>query len=227
MKILSNYKDFYDYLSCPTDRVFKRIQSYSEFDKSKEHDIPSTTPRFPDFVFDISSSIGVHEFLEFGILNILGNTRPIMVKVRNNVIKIIDGWDLELFKSRFYGGRERGLLWETINMVMQRNISKTIKQSNEMFEFYNTQNIPIPWFVTFLPVRAGLSQYVWRLPPLKLFVDVVGGSTCFNNVELLMQQIEQFLWKDCDVKSKPVPNAVKVLSHGFDEKSFRKDKKQS
>lgn len=73
-----------------------------------------------------------------------------------------------------------------------------------------------------LVLTADLDTWIIANPPLSKFSWILEE----HKPEEVFQDIEQFLWSGVEsATQRPVPNKIKVESHGFDsKKSFRKEK---
>lgn len=73
-----------------------------------------------------------------------------------------------------------------------------------------------------LVLTAGADTWIIANPPLSKFSWILEE----HKPEEVFQDIEQFLWSGVEsATQRPVPNKIKVESHGFDsKKSFRKEK---
>lgn len=73
-----------------------------------------------------------------------------------------------------------------------------------------------------LVLAAGTDTWIITNPPLSKFSWILEE----HKPEEVFQDIEQFLWSGVEsATQRPIPNKIKVESHGFDsKKSFRKEK---
>lgn len=91
---------------------------------------------------------------------------------------------------------------------------------------YNNQSTDNPnvqsKIASMLVLAAGVDTWIITNPPLSKFSWIFEE----HKPEEVFQDIEQFLWSGVEsATQRPVPNKIKVESHGFDsKKSFRKEK---
>ena len=116
--------------------------------------------------------------------------------------------------------------------------------SDYSFTEYNKQNTVASWILDWaveynnqpadnpnvqskiacmLVLTAGINTWIITNPPLSKFSWIFEE----HKPEEVFQDIEQFLWQGVEsATQRPVPNKIKVESHGFDsKKSFRKEKR--